>query len=119
MRNIQDNMKNSLWFTLNASGYCVRYERRYHDSSKIASGYLVEPEHRLGFAELVERLSSESIHGDFYDSKIKLSFDRHGELPVPKDEQEAIHALVIAIGVRASQNAALKKRLEKIVKIAK
>jgi hypothetical protein len=110
-------MKNSLWFTLNKAGYCVRYERTYAGSNR-GSGYLIEPKNRVDFISLVRRLATESINSDFYDNGIKLSFDSHGELPVPQLEKEVIQAVINAIEVRAKQNLVLKSKLEQICRIA-
>ncbi|MDP3026954.1 MAG: hypothetical protein Q8N63_04550 [Nanoarchaeota archaeon] len=108
-------MKNSLWFTLNKQGYCVRYER--DTSSACGSGYLIEPEKRVNFPALVKQLVEYRAWSNFYEKEIKVGFDSEGELQVPKEEQEAICSLVTAMETGAKQNASLRKRLEKIAEV--
>lgn len=109
--------KNSLWFTLNKQGYCVRYER--DTSSACGSGYLIEPENRVNFPALVKQLVEYRAWSNFYEEEVKVAFDPEGEFCVPREEQEAIRYLVNAIGTEAKEKASLKKRLETIAEIAK
>ena len=103
-------VKNSLWFTLNHEGYCARY----HDNGeRNTTGYLIKPEERKTFAGTIKAIASD-LSIDFYAAGVKLFFDNDrsaGQIPAPKEEREAIEAVVASLENIAKREDALMKKV--------